>query len=183
MGEIVASIAEDKLLERAKSGDLDAFETILAPLIEPAHRLACALLHDHPDLADDAVQEASVRAWRKLGRVRTGGSFRLWFLGIVANQCRDQRRSRWWQVIPMPEPRARAPEATEDTAMRRAQLREALMKLGNREREVLVLRVYLDLPWSEVATVAGLTEAGARTRYYRALERLRPFYGSREVLT
>jgi RNA polymerase sigma factor (sigma-70 family) len=63
------------------------------------------------------------------------------------------------------------------------QVREALMKLGERERRVLILRVYLDLPWAEVAAAAGLTEAGARTRYYRAMDRLRPLHVSQEALT
>jgi DNA-directed RNA polymerase specialized sigma24 family protein len=57
------------------------------------------------------------------------------------------------------------------------------MKLGDRERRVLILRVYLDLPWAEVAAASGLTEAGARTRYYRALERLRPVHESQAAVT
>jgi RNA polymerase sigma factor (sigma-70 family) len=63
------------------------------------------------------------------------------------------------------------------------QLRDALLKLGDRERRVLILRVYLDLPWTEVAAASGLTEAGARTRYYRAINRLRPPDASQEALT
>ena len=67
--------------------------------------------------------------------------------------------------------------------MRKVALREALTKLDDRERRVLILRVYLDLPWNEVAAAAGVTEAGARSRYYRALERLRPSRSSQEALT
>lgn len=176
------STAEQQLVIDAKGGDVAAFEAILAPLIEPAHRFATALLQD-PDLAKDAVQEACVRAWRKLGRVRPGSPVRPWFLGIVANQCREQMRGRWWQVIRMPEPHRTSSELPEDAAIRRMQVREALMKLGERERRVLILRVYLDLPWAEVAAASGLTEAGARTRYYRAMDRLRPLHASQEALT
>jgi RNA polymerase sigma-70 factor (ECF subfamily) len=159
-----------------------AFEAILAPLIDPAHRLASALLHD-PDLAKDAVQEASVRAWRKLDRVQAGNAVRPWFLGIVANQCREQMRGRWWQLIRISQPRVMSSELPEDAVMRRSRLREALMKLHEGERRVLILRVYLDLPWNEVAAAAGVTEAGARSRYYRALDKLRPLHGSEEALT
>ena len=176
------SIAEQQLVSSAKDGDVTAFEAILAPLIDPAHRLATALLQD-PDLAKDAVQEASLRAWRKLGRVRPGSPVRPWFLGIVANQCREQMRGRWWHVIRMPHPHRLSSELPEDHVTRRMQLREALMKLGDRERRVLILRVYLDLPWNEVAAASGLTEAGARSRYYRALDRLRPVYASQEAMT
>ena len=176
------STAEQQLVTSAKDGDVAAFEAILAPLIEPAHRLATALLQD-PDLAKDAVQEASLRAWRKLGRVRPGSAVRPWFLGIVANQCREQMRGQWWRVIRMAHPHRASSEHPEDDPTRRMQLREALMKLGDRERRVLILRVYLDLPWNEVAAASGLTEAGARSRYYRALDRLRPVYASQEAMT
>lgn len=176
------STAEQRLVTRAKGGDTVAFEAILAPLIDPAHRFACALLHD-PDLAEDAVQEASVRAWRKLSRLRPGSPLRPWFLGIVANQCRDQLRAPWWRVIRMPQLRVTSSHLPEDVTLRRAELREALTKLHDGERRVLVLRLYLDLPWNEVAAAAGVTEAGARSRYYRAMDRLRPLQGSQEAPT
>lgn len=176
------STAEQQLVGRAKGGDTEAFEAILAPLIDPALRYACALLHD-PDLAKDAVQEASVRAWRKLHRLRPDSAVRPWFLGIVANQCREQMRGRWWQMIRIGQPQVTSSELPEDAAMRKVALREALTKLDDRERRVLILRVYLDLPWNEVAAAAGVTEAGARSRYYRALERLRPSRSSQEALT
>lgn len=172
----------EQLIARAKAGDAAAFEALLAPLIETAHRFASAMLQD-PDLAEDAVQEASVRAWRRLGGLRPSGPFLPWFLGIVANQCRDQVRGRWWRLIRLPEARLTAAELPEDAALRRAELREALMKLSERERRVLILRCYLDLPWSDVAAVTGLTQAGARSRYYRALGRLRPAAGSQELTT
>ena len=174
--------AEQQFIARVKRGDTVAFEAILAPLIGPAHRLAFALLQD-PYLAEDAVQEAAVRAWRKLSRLRPGSPMRPWFLGIVANQCRDQVRGRWWRVIRRRQVNLQTSEPPEDAVVRRAELREALGKLDERERRVLVLRAYLDMPWAEVASAAGLTQAGARSRYYRAIARLRPAPGSQEALT
>lgn len=174
--------SEQQVIARAKRGDVEAFEAILETTINSAHKYACALLHD-PGLAEDAVQEACVRAWRKLGNLRVGSSFQPWFLGIVARQCHDQMRGRWWRLIRMPGTEALRSDLPEDAALRRAALREALGELTERERQVLILRLYLDLPWSEVASVAGLTEAGARTRYYRALQRLRFNRGSQEVPT
>lgn len=73
---------EHALIARAKKGDVEAFEAILGPAINAAHRYASALLGD-PNLAEDAVQEASVRAWRKLSRLHSGRAFQPWFLGIV----------------------------------------------------------------------------------------------------
>ena len=170
------------LLEKARAGDADAFEALLRPMIGTAHRYASALLPGS-GLAEDAVQEAAVRAWRKLGNVRTGMAFQPWFLGIVARQCKEQVRNRWWRVIRTAAPPAAGGEPPEDAVIRRATLRDALAKLGHGERQVVILRLHLELPWAEVAAAAGLSEAGARTRYYRALERLRPKAASKEVLT
>ena len=49
--------------------------------------------------AEDAVQEAALKSWRRLDRFRYGADLRPWFLAIVANECRSTRRSRWFQVI------------------------------------------------------------------------------------
>ncbi|HZQ49754.1 MAG TPA: RNA polymerase sigma factor [Candidatus Dormibacteraeota bacterium] len=167
------TIAQQSLVARARDGDLDAFESVLEPAIPIAHRLACGLLHD-PGLAEDAVQEASVRAWRKMKQLRPGTPFQPWFLGIVARQCHDQIRGRWWQIVRLPQVSDRRHEAAEERSDRAAVVRSALARLPERERRVLVLRLYLDLSWADVASAAGITEAGARTRYYRALDRLRP---------
>src|ERR1700680_2973620 len=70
------------------------FETLILPLAEPGYRLACAMLHD-PQAAQDAVQEASLTAWRKLPGVRDRGKVRPWSLGIVVNECRNSRRLKW----------------------------------------------------------------------------------------
>src|SRR6267378_5947550 len=69
------------------------FADLLSPLIEPGFRLALAMLHD-PQAAEDAVQEASFTAWRKLGQMRDQGRLRPWFLGVVANKCRNARRKK-----------------------------------------------------------------------------------------
>jgi hypothetical protein len=70
------------------------FADLLTPLIEPGFRLALAMLHD-AQAAEDAVQEASFTAWRKVGRISDQGRLRSWFLGVVANKCRNARRRKW----------------------------------------------------------------------------------------
>src|SRR5258707_13914696 len=86
------------LLEAAKLGDDNAFEVLLVPLLEPGYRLAGGMLQDH-QAAQDAVQEAAFKAWRKLRQLRDGLEMRPWFLGIVANECRTVRRSKWSKVV------------------------------------------------------------------------------------
>src|SRR5579864_3648857 len=87
------------LLLSAQSGDSSSFAQLLEPLLDPAYRLAAVLLADR-GAAEDAVQEASIKAWRKLRQMRGDlGSLRPWFLSIVANECRMARRRRWWSVL------------------------------------------------------------------------------------
>src|SRR2546426_11492542 len=86
--------ADPDLVRDAKRGDEAAFTTLLRPLLEPAYRLAAGMLQDRP-LAEDAVQDAAVKAGRKIKQLREGTEMRPWVLCIVANECRTPRRGRW----------------------------------------------------------------------------------------
>jgi len=158
-------------IDAAKQGDDAAFEALLEPLLNQAYRLACGLLHDH-QAAEDAVQEAAFNAWRKLPQLREGSEMRPWFFGIVANECRSAKRSRWWSVIrsSVPEPME---EARDEAVVAGLELRQALRAMDPAKRLVLVLRWYLDLPLDEIATVIGISVDGAESRLLRATNELK----------
>jgi RNA polymerase sigma-70 factor (ECF subfamily) len=160
------------VMARAASGDPDAFAMLIQPLLDPAYRLAAVMLADRT-AAEDAVQEASIKAWRKFGQLRGDASaLRAWFLSIVANECRMARRQRWWSVVRLAEPRSSTAVA-EQASEASADLRSALLKLSADERLPLVLHFYLDLPLDEVARTLGVSVAAAKSRIYRAARRLR----------
>lgn len=159
------------LVQAAKQGDDSAFEILLEPLLDQAYRLACAMLHDH-HAAEDAVQEAAFKAWLKVSRLREGSDMRPWFLGIVANQCRTTRRSRWWSVI-RAEPPEQASATSDDAVLEGVELRKALRAMDPAKRLVLVLHWYLDLPLEELAAVAGTSVHGAESRLLRAMHELK----------
>src|SRR5438445_10964391 len=104
------------------------FADLLRPLIDPGFRLALAMLHDS-HAAEDAVQEASVIAWRKLGSIREPEKLRSWFLGVVANQCRNARRGKWQAGVSLGLPDHLAVVSAEDRALRGADLRRAVAGL------------------------------------------------------
>src|SRR5437763_14938599 len=78
-----------------------AFDDLLAPLVGRGYALAVTMLND-PMSAEDAVQEAAIKAWRKLPALRDRSAIEPWFLSIVANQCRSVLRGRWWSVWQLP---------------------------------------------------------------------------------
>ena len=159
------------IMARATDGDASAFATLIEPLLNPAYRLAAVMLTDR-SAAEDAVQEASIKAWRKLRQLRgDAGSLRSWFLSIVANECRMARRQRWWSVIKLANPE---PPGSRDPSQEiSSDLHRALLKLSPEGRLPLVLHFYLDLPLDEVARTLGVSESAAKSRIYRAAKRLR----------
>jgi RNA polymerase sigma-70 factor (ECF subfamily) len=168
------------VMARAASGDPDAFASLVQPLLGPAYSLAAVMLADR-SAAEDAVQEASIKAWRKFGQFRGEvGALRSWFLSIVANECRMARRQRWWSVIRLAEPRGPVgvDEAASDTS---SDLKAALLHLSADERLPLVLHFYLDLPLDEVARTLGVSPAAAKSRIYRAAQKLRKDLTPEEV--
>jgi RNA polymerase sigma-70 factor, ECF subfamily len=153
--------------------DASAFSVQLEAVLDPAHRLATVMLRDR-SAAEDAVQEAALKAWRKHGQLRGGpATFRTWFLSIVANECRMARRTRWWHVVRMAEtPEPPVPPGAEGITS--GDLHEAVLRLDPGDRAALFCFFYLDLPMEEVARVLRLSPSAARSRVYRAARRLRP---------
>ena len=170
--------ADATIVRRVLAGDVEAF----ALLVDRHHgrclRLAVHLLGDPAD-AEDAVQEALLRAYRYLGRYHERDRFGAWLTRIVVNQCRSTAARRR-RVLP-----AVLPEALEwggadgvahhpaDEAARRDELHRALAHLPADQREAVVLRYADDLSYDEMAAVTGATVAAMKMRVQRACRRLR----------
>lgn len=164
--------AQFDVIRAAQAGDRSAFDALVGPLVDVAFRVAFGMLHDR-EAAEDAVQEAAFRAWRKLANLRAGTSMRPWFLAIVANQCRSVIRGRWWSVLRLTE--ARPGELRfEDGIVRAADLRRAIRSLTADQRLAVVLHYYADLPLEEVASITGAPLGTVKSRLHRAIARMRP---------
>ncbi|BCJ52223.1 RNA polymerase sigma factor [Actinoplanes sp. NBRC 14428] len=168
---------------RARDGDLDAYEVLVARWTAPAHRFA-VLLGAGVD-ADDVVQEAFVKAYRQLGRYRGESGFRPWLFSIVANETRNLHRSRKrrdglaLRAAAREEAEPLSPDPADLTLAveRRRQLVDQVRLLDFREREVLVCRYFLDLSEAETAEALDIPKGTVKSRTSRALARLRDRLG------
>jgi RNA polymerase sigma-70 factor, ECF subfamily len=164
--------AEMALIARAKAGDLVAYERLLEPALRPAMRLAVAMIHDKSE-AEDVFQESALRAWQRLRNLREGSRFQPWLMGVVANQCREVRRGRWWQVVRLPDAAAIRP--LDETAWLEGEdLRRAVKGLPHDQRATVLLHFDLDMPLVDVAAALGISVGGVKKRINRAMRRLRP---------
>jgi RNA polymerase sigma-70 factor (ECF subfamily) len=132
--------------------------------------------------AEDVIQEAFVKGYRKLSRYRGDSSFRSWLLAIVANETRNLHRSRTRRDGLILRAAAANPESelAEDDAVasvlaaeRRAALVQALRRLPVKDREVIVCRFFLDLSEDETVAMLGLPRGTVKSRTFRALAKLR----------
>jgi len=160
------------LLRDAVAGDERAFDALIGPLVDSGYKLAVSMLENREE-AEDAVQEATIKAWRNLHQLKDPSVAKSWFFTIVANQCRSVRRGRWWSVVKLAAPE-QPRSGPEDEAVQRTDLERALRSLGPDDRLALYLRYYMDLPLNEVASVLGVSETAAKSRIHRAAQGLKP---------
>ncbi len=165
---------------RAQRGDTRAFETLVEPHWQIAFRLAFLITRDAGD-AEDAAQEALLKAWRALGRFRNSEPIRPWLLRIVANEARNRRRSAGRrgqlalraQALQVSGDAAPSPEELAVTADERRRLLAELEGLPEQARLVLACRFLLELSETETAAALGVRPGTVKSRTARALERLR----------
>src|SRR5580765_8073994 len=174
---------EAELVERARRGDPEAWETIVRTYQGIAFRTAYVVAGNAAD-AEEAAQDGFVKAYRALWRFRAGADFKPWLLRIVANEARNRRRSAGRRsalaLRAAQEPSGEAapsPEATLLGAERREQLLAALNRLGEQDREAIACRYFLDLSEAETAAALGVRPGTVKSRLSRALERLRAELG------
>lgn len=173
-------LEETEIVERAKRGDVAAYEDLVRRYTEIAFRTACLVTGSAAD-AEEVAQDAFVKAWAALSRFRADAPFRPWLLQIVGNEARNRRRAagrRAAMELRVAEGlrvsgAAPSPEAEAEAAEERAALLSALTSLPDEDRQVITCRHLLHLSVEETASVLGLPEGTVKSRLHRALGRLR----------
>jgi RNA polymerase sigma-70 factor (ECF subfamily) len=188
-GRVVVTIAiastakaEAYLVDRARRGDREAFESLVDVRLGSAFRTAMAILGNEAD-ARDATQDTFVRVWRDLAGLRDAGRFDQWFGRILVNTCRTaaRGRSRRWvrevSVTAMPGSGAGFDPPAEPRNLRSwddEMVSRALDQLSVSDRTLLVLHYYEELSLAEIADRVGTSAKTVKSRLFtarRALER------------
>jgi RNA polymerase sigma-70 factor (ECF subfamily) len=162
---------------RAQQGDEAAFAAITETVYEHFLQVAYRILHDR-HVAEDATQQALVRMWRKLPRLRDPARFEAWSYRLLVNACYSEaKRVRRWESVPMHigEPTI---QGVEQTLGDRDQLERAFARLSVEERAVVVLHHYLGMTTAEVARTIGIPFGTATSRLGRAMAKLRHALGA-----
>jgi RNA polymerase sigma factor (sigma-70 family) len=175
---------ETELVELARRGDLRAWETIVRTHQGIAFRTAYLLSGSAAD-AEEAAQDAFVKAYRALGRFRRGAPLRPWLLRIVANEARNRRRAAGRREVlalraaveVRPGDAVPSPEAALLAGESRARLLEAVERLSDEHRDAIACRYLLELSEEETAAALGIRRGTVKSRLARALERLRAELG------
>ena len=171
---------QQDLVERAKSGDHEAFTELASASIGRLYAVAFLILRDR-DRAQDAVQEALVSAWKDMRALRDPGAWDAWLYRLAVRACykqaqKDRRRNQVeLQVVPGPEP-ARPFDLSVSIAEREAMEYE-LGRLPIDQRAVMVLHYYADLTLERAAEILDIPLGTAKSRLNRGLIALRESMG------
>jgi RNA polymerase sigma-70 factor (ECF subfamily) len=172
------------LVARARDGDVRAYEELVTRYRDRAYRVAWFVTRERGE-AEDATQEAFVKAYHALPRFRPGAPFEPWLLRIVVNEARNRvRSSRRRQTLAARaaaaerETTSPSPEAAALAAEDREILLRALDRLAERDRLVIAYRYLFDLSEAEMADALGLRPGTVKSRLSRAMARLRGELGA-----
>jgi RNA polymerase sigma-70 factor (ECF subfamily) len=183
MSDVIAGRAteshEDRLVADAKHGDQHAYAQLLARHQAVAFRAAYLITGSAAE-AEDATQEACVKAWLTLERFRAGASFRPWLIQIAVNEARNRRRAegRRAGLVLRLGPGAGATDAapsaeTEALAeAERTRLADAVARLREDDQLIIAARYFLELSEAETAIALKLRRGTVKSRLSRALGRL-----------
>jgi len=167
--------AEAELIAKAQGGDRHAYGELVRRHQRGVIRVVYRMCGDM-ELAQDAAQDAFIRAWLKLPAFRPGSSLRSWLYRIAVNAALDVLRRDAktagpdFETLPLPDPQA-GPEAALLQKERTAAVQDAILTLPEAGRSVLVLREYGDLSYREIAAALDipLGTVMSRLNYARRL--------------
>ena len=172
------------LVERARSGDQEAFADLVGQVSDQLFGVARRILRD-PGLAEDVLQNALVTIWRKLPHLREPDRFEAWAYRILVNACyADGPRNRQWATTVRLLPVDRADDVDDFRSISdRDELEQAFRRLPFDQRAVFVLHHHVGMPLVAVAETLGIPQGTARSRLHYATRALRTAFEAGRATT
>jgi RNA polymerase sigma-70 factor (ECF subfamily) len=168
-------------LEQAREGDKAAFGKLIEAYQGPVFNLAYRMLNNARE-AEEAAQEAFIRAYTRLDSYNPAHKFSTWLLSITSNYCIDQLRKRRAILLSIDEPLPPHPALTSDQAKRpesqllmneqQAMVQTLLEELAPDYRQAVVLRYWYELSYEEIAETMDTTVSAVKSRLFRARKQL-----------
>lgn len=173
---------EEKIwLDQARNGDKVAFGKLVDAYQRPVYNLAYRML-SNPGEAEEAAQEAFIRAYTRLDTYDPSYKFSTWLLSITSNYCIDLIRKRRALLLSIDEPlpphpslhtgRAKGPEARMMQDERQQLVQSLLETLPPDYRQAVVLHYWHDMPYQQIADVMDTTVSAVKSRLFRARRKL-----------
>lgn len=161
------------LVEQARNGDRDAFASLVHQVSDSLFAIAFRILRDN-GLAEDALQNALVSAWRQLPHLRDADRFEAWIHRVLVHACyaESRRRHHAANVRVLDFNGSSTPDSSRALADR-DELERAFRRVPLDQRAVFVLHHYLGLPLVEIAETLGIPAGTARSRLHYATRMLR----------
>jgi RNA polymerase sigma-70 factor (ECF subfamily) len=167
-------------VEQARRGDREAFAVLAGGAVDRLYATARLILRD-AELAEDATQDALVRAWRDLPTLRDVERFDGWLYRLLVRACADiGRNRRRWQAAITIVPREPAELDRAIEIGDRDQLERGLRRLNDAQRSILVLTFYLGFTPGEAADALQIPVGTAKSRLHYAIEALRAVLDAEE---
>jgi RNA polymerase sigma factor (sigma-70 family) len=166
--------SENELLLAVARGETDALRRLYRAFERPLYSLGMRWLDD-PKLAEELVQEVTLRIWRRAHSFDPErGAAASWIFGVARNVASDLARERMRDPIPLAEPRADGAEPwDEDAAWQGWQVAKVLQSMPTDQRTLLELAYIRQFTHSEIARATGIPLGTVKTRLYQALRKLR----------
>jgi RNA polymerase sigma-70 factor, ECF subfamily len=176
-------------VEATMQGDQDAFAELVYTFQDPVYNLCYRMLGESGE-AEDATQEAFLRAYLNIKRYDTKRSFKTWVMSIASNHCIDRLRKRRMHYVSLDdEPTAAAlalsskdplPEQATLQNERSEVFQDLLLQLDPDYRVAVILRYWYDYSYAEIAETMNTTESAIKSRLFRARKSLAEIIGDRD---
>jgi len=159
---------DEALVERSQAGDRDAFGELVRRLERPLFNVALRVLNDREE-ARDATQTAFVKAWMHLDHFDRHHRFFSWMYRILLNEALNRRRKRRPEALSPDLPdRADTPPVALDRENVRGLVNEAVLELSPDQRDVVLLRHWLDLSYEDIGARLGVPAKTVKSRLFAA---------------